>query len=118
MTAVWPENVRQDHDPATLTESPVSNVADFAPDVGPPKRRRRSSVVSALIAYETTLDKAELASLIAFYRGEIEDGALPFQRKHPRTRDLGRFLFEQPPSIRGMTRTRFRVAIQLRELPS
>ena len=55
--------------------------------------------------------------MIAFYRDDLEDGALTFVRKHPRTRAFAEFMFKDPPIARGLTRSRHRVGIQLYEMP-
>jgi len=120
-TVYWPPDVNQAHIVGSYSEKPETNVAEFAPEVGPPKRRRRSSVSSDLLSWEMYANAAERVSLRNFYRSDLADGVLIFKRKHPATNDMATFQFAAEPQykefafVRGTPR--YRVTISVRLMP-
>lgn len=116
-TLEWPAGVTQDFELGSYAERPESNVVEFAPEVGPPMRRRRSSIASALLSFNAILDHAELESLLAWHRDVIQDGALSFMRKHPRAGDYREFELTEPPAAAEISPRKYRVKIALRALP-
>ena len=78
--------------PATLAQCPMigwqegfaPNVIEFNPDVGYPRRRRRSTARTYELAVVYKMSKAELATLWAFVENDIVDGALLFDWPNPR----------------------------------
>lgn len=117
MAALWPAAVPMRDLVAGYSERRESNLAEFAPEVGPPKRRRRSSVATELVSFEQLLSEAEADALLAFWRDTLGDGALTFEREHPRTRVLAEFQFVAPPDVRALGGGVYRVGLQLRKMP-
>jgi hypothetical protein len=116
MTA-WPDTL-----PACVlddgyNEQQEVNVAEFAAEVGPPLRRRRSSISTSLIEHLLILDADQVQILLDFYRDDLKDGALPFTRTHPRDQVTeGCFIFTKPPVFTSIA-PYWRAAISLRSLP-
>ena len=78
--------------PAALAQCPIigwsetvsSNVVEFDPDAGFPRRRRRSTVRTYRLQCAYKLSKADLATFWSFYEDDIIDGVLPFDWPNPR----------------------------------
>lgn len=115
--AAWPLDVPQNELLNSYSEKIEQNIIEFAPEVGPAKRRRRSSINAATLTFETLLRAAAVASLRTFYRTTLADGALPFTRRDPRTGGTATFQFQSPPSIRQLNPALFAVSFALREMP-
>jgi len=99
------------------SEQQEQNVAEFAAEVGPPLRRRRSSIATSLIEHSLILDDEEVEALLDFYRDDLKDGALSFTRTHPRDQVTeGSFIFTKPPVITRVS-PYWRAAISLRSMP-
>lgn len=120
MTAIWPTNVTEYADSNSYSERPEQNVVEFAPEVGPPMSRRRSSISSDLLLFSTIpVTSAEYDVLVDFYRNALKDGALTFFRKHPRnlTGQNIEFKFVEPPQWSAIDGTLGRIALSLRRMP-
>lgn len=113
----WPVDVPQDASVSGYGESPSRNVASFAPDVGPPIDRRRSSVATSEISCSFIFDDDQTNSLMAFYRDTIKDGTLPFTRTHPRTGDGAVMKFKDAPKISALGGGWFNVSMSFYVLP-
>lgn len=98
------------------SEQQEQNVAEFAAEVGPPLRRRRSSIATSLIEHSLILDDDQVAALTSFYKDDLKDGALAFTRAHPRDQITGSFIFTKPPVITRVS-PYWRAAISLRSMP-
>lgn len=98
-------------------EAPEQNVAEFATEVGPPLRRRRSSIASSMIQHSLVLDDTELQTLLDFYKDDCKDGAVAFTRTHPRD-DLQEIsmTFVSPPQVTRLA-PYWRVNLSLRQMP-
>lgn len=119
MTAVWPSSVTQYADPSSLTEKPERNAVEFAPEVGPPMSRRRTSLSSDLLTFSTpVVSQDQYDDLIDFYRNDVKDGVLPFTRKHPRNVDgpSKRFRFAAEPQWRAVGFIYGNISLSLRLL--
>jgi hypothetical protein len=120
MPAAWPATVTQLVDSSGYRETVERNVVEFAPEVGPPMARRRSSVSSDLISFSTTpVTDDEYDALVGFYRDTLKDGALTFLRTHPRNMDgpMTEFRFVEPPQWSPIDATYGRIALSLRRMP-
>lgn len=117
--ATWPTTIPQCPTLNAFSEEKQVNVAAFAPDVGPPKIRRRSTAASWLtsVAFRMTTD--ELADFYAFYEDDLEDGSLPFTWDHPITKLEYSWMFDPKatPKVDRMTPDTFRVSFSLLRLP-
>lgn len=83
MASAWPGSVNQSVKRDSLRQQPERNVASFAPDVGPPIERPRSSIASDMISFESRGTRTEWVALMTFYRTTLADGSLPFTRNDP-----------------------------------
>ena len=118
-SALWPASVPQVSNQDGYTEAPERNVAEFRPEVGPPKLRRRSAVSTDMLQFTTTMTSDQFDALVDFYRSDLADGSLTFLRKHPR--DLSgvdlEFMFMNEPSYGARGPNYGEVAIALRRMP-
>lgn len=69
----------------SFSEQRQRNILAFAPDVGPPKMRRRSSAVAVPASAAFLLTDAQLATFDTFFETTLKDGTLSFTWNHPHT---------------------------------
>lgn len=97
--ANWPASLEQ-CPVLGWSESPVSNIVEFQTDVGPPKRRRRSSNAGSNVYAEYKLNHTDLATFWTFYQTTIADGVLSFSISNPRTGAAVTAYFVDAPEVR------------------
>jgi hypothetical protein len=101
----WPA-ITQYADVDNYQEAPERNLAEFQPEVGPPKRRRRTNVATVLYDFTVTMKSADYDTLIAFYRDTLLDGSLTFNRNLPRdptgTQGTFEFMFTSAPMYKAI----------------
>lgn len=119
MTAVWPSDVPQYALQSGFSEKPERNAVTFEPEVGPAMMRRRTSLSSDLITFQTMMTVDEYDKLLDFYRNDTKDGTQPFMRKHPRNIEGAnrRFVFTAEPQLSAAGPNYGPVALALRLLP-
>lgn len=118
-TPAWPVSVTEYALDGSMSEGPENNLAEFKPEVGPAKRRRRTSVATDLVAFDQLLTFTEWEALLDFYADDLQDGALTFTRHHPR--DIPgstlEWQFMEPPKLKTSTYIFATVSIALRKMP-
>ena len=62
---------------------PLTNVVEFDPDAGFPRRRRRTTVHSYELSVSYKIKKVDLQTFWIFYEDTIVDGVLPFDWPNP-----------------------------------
>lgn len=116
MVDTWPGGVNQ----AVLMDSfnrvgDDNGVVSQQPKVGPPQRRRRSSVLSEMFTFAQLLTFAEFETLNTFYVDTLKNGVLPFTRLHPISGATITCTFEKRfQSGQPVSATKFRVMFELR----
>ena len=120
MTAAWPATVPQYAQQPSYSEKPERNAAEFRPEIGPPLSRRRTSISSDVIRFETTMTFDQYDDLLEFYREDLKDGTVSFTRKHPRDTDGPDrvFRFTAEPEFRAAGPDYGVVSLQVRLMPS
>jgi hypothetical protein len=122
----WPSNLTQvinaiSNSGGNYAEVPEQNIAEFQPEVGPPKRRRRSGVATIMYDCTMTLSPSAYDTLMTFYTTTLLDGTLTFNRNLPRdpTGSLGtfEFMFTSPPAYKAIDPLYADVAFQMRKMP-
>lgn len=83
MAAGWPATVPL-YAMTGLKIKPEVNRVDFKTEVGPAKRRRRSSVATVLLTFATRMTISQYADLDDFYTIDLKDGTMSFMRQDPR----------------------------------
>jgi len=83
--ALWPSTLPQCPS-MPLSETPQPNVVSFKPEVGPPKKRRRSTAKGVLTECTFRMNNSQVLTFDTFYSTTLADGSLPFQWAHPRTK--------------------------------
>lgn len=118
MVSAWPGGVPEVELAGTFTEEIEDSRAEFNPEVGPPKRRQRTSVATARLSWEQHLTQTQFAALKTFYETTLLNGTLPFTRTHPSTGSTVTMTFLAPPSRRNvMGADIYRVPFSVRVLP-
>lgn len=113
--AVWPYNVNQRAVKETYRETQDENVARFQPDVGGPKLRRRMSISTKQIQFDTVLTTTEVSALETFWRTTLKDGTLPFSRVNPRSGLTEVYFFNSPYQRQDWSFTQDRVSFSMRQ---
>ncbi len=79
----WPVGVPQYALSGSFREQPERNVKEFAPEVGDPITRPRSSMSQDIISFNTKMTYEAWDDLKEFYIDDCSQGVLSFTRKHP-----------------------------------
>lgn len=96
-------------------EQALENVIEFDPDVGPPRRRRRSTLAGYQVSVQYRLSKAQLATFWSFWEVGLRDGVLEFDWPHPRYNGaLRKAYIMGPPQISQATNNLYIVALTVR----
>lgn len=118
MTTAWPGTIPTTavFDDTNYNETAEDNVATTKPLVGPPLRRRRSSVPNKLITFSTIMTYAQWDLLQTFYDTTLFNGVDFFTRPHPRIPSTTvTCTFEsRPQSGQGIGNSKFQVQMQIR----
>jgi len=69
-------------------------------ELGPPKKRPRSTAAVQPLTVTFDLTRAQVATLEAFYQATLGQGSLNFTWTHPRTAAAIEVGFRSPPRIR------------------
>jgi hypothetical protein len=97
------------------TESPLSNVVEFDPDVGAPRRRRRSTLAGYEVGVQYRMTKADLATLWTFWETDLVDGVFEFDWPHPRYNGaLRKAYVMEAPAVSQLTNNIYIVALAVR----
>jgi len=101
----------------TYTETPVDNKVVFEPEIGPPKERRRATLVGSMLRFDVFLTGTQAQTLYDFYKTTLSDGIDSFTMTHPRTLVTDTFKFVNTPQFRHMQVSFYRATIELRLVP-
>lgn len=118
MPVSWPGHINQRVMEGSYTEQPERNVASFAPEVGPPLERRRSSVTTELVSFTGSGTLDEWRALKDFYRITLGDGVASFVRTNPVTGGLSTYRFRSEPRLTRTFGSNGFWSIELRLMPS
>ncbi len=99
----WPETLPQFVEVEGHSETMPDTLLRTEMDVGPAKVRRRSTAAVRPVAVSIQCDADQIATLDAFVRDDLRDGALPFDWLLPRTQATVTFRFVRPPLWRPIT---------------
>jgi hypothetical protein len=93
----WPATLPQTQF-VQLSDARQMAVAEFVPDSGPPKRRRRYSA-RRLISIQMILDNAARKTFDAFWRDTLLEGSLEFDWTDPVTDGAATLQFTGAPPV-------------------
>ena len=115
----WPSDLPQCPN-LEFTEQRQTNLAAFAPEVGPPKMRRRSTAVAVLTSVAFRFTNAQMLSFNVFFETTLMDGSLPFDWPHPVTKVTYSWVFDSKaaPMLRRVTPKTYQVTFDLLRLPA
>lgn len=119
----WPSSLPDKPLSNGFVERAPSNVIRTPMERGAAQQRRRGTSAPRPFDVRFSLSKDQAATLDAFIRDDLADGALSFEYTHPRTGTLGRFRIvveegEPPAQYEHVGGTRWRVTMRLEQLPS
>jgi hypothetical protein len=112
----WPMGVPTAAIFKSFKRVPINNIAEFQPEVGPAKRRRRTSISMQTLNFQTVMTHLEAETLLEFYTDTLKDGALEFTRPDPRTCETITCIFTAVPEFDDFSARRQLVTIQLMKL--
>lgn len=100
----------------TWSESPEPNETVFSPEVGPPKRRRRTYLPTKSLQFDIVMTSAQLSEFMDFYDVDLVDGIGAFSAVDPRLQLSRAYTFRSPPTIRDNGHDLWKLTFQLRRL--
>ena len=112
-SATIPNSIVHDGFSMTLAD----NVIQSQPDIGPPKRRRRTTANVIPITRKFLLDGTQYTAFDSFYENDLESGSLPFDWVHPMTGAAVSCAFKSPPKIGPIVGYKVWVTIEYNILP-
>lgn len=102
----------------SYNEDGEDNVAEQKPQVGPPLRRRRSSVPTRMLTFSTIMTFTQWDLLVTFYEQTLFDGTDFFTRPHPRTGSTITCTFQgRPKSGAAIAQNKYQVQMSMRVYP-
>jgi hypothetical protein len=120
MTIAWPAGCPSSPLLRSYSEAPRPNVIRTEMDQGPVKVRRVSTASVTDYSLAFLMTGSELSTFITFFKITTNEGSLPFQYTHPRTKTLDgreRWRFAQPPTWVPLSTGLWEVSVMLEELP-
>lgn len=114
----WPGTINQAVllDGANLDQG-EDNLSTFKPQVGRPKKRRRTSVPDFTHEFYQILTFDEWDDLLEFYDDDLLNGSQTFTRNHPRTGSTITCMFEERPTPgQPISANKYRVKFKIRQL--
>ena len=117
MTIAWPGTVNQNVQQEGYAETPDTNIASFAPEIGPPKTRQRMSMSTDKLSAVLLLTATEYANFLTFFRTTLSDGTQPFTFTHPRTKSTVTFRFVGAPKMQAIGPDTYSLSMTLQTLP-
>lgn len=118
LVAYWPSSVNQRAFIGSYQETPNHNTVSFAPEVGPPMMRRRTSLSTKKLTFDSILSTAECATLESFWRNTLKDGTLPFARVNPRSGITHVYNFSEPFRRSDWSLDKDKVSFSLQKHPT
>ena len=115
--ATWPPSIPQDFLVNGYRERPPKNTIRTQMDAGPDKVRRRATTKPRTISGVIELTRAQVETLDAFFRTDLEDGALRFDWVHPRTLAAVQFRFLEEPEYSPVSGATWTASLNLEVLP-
>lgn len=116
---VWPATL-----PAALLRNGFghafpSDAVEFAPEIGPPMTRRRSTAGAEPVSGAINVDRAQYETFVAFWRDTLRSGTLPFTWRHPiRSEEIVTMQFTGGrPQTSPVSGGLFRISLSLLILP-
>lgn len=101
-----------------LSRTRQKNYVDMPTDVGPGKRRRRSTGRSKTFNVTFSFTAAQFEIFDEFYDDETADGSLPFTAEDPATGDDATFYFQSEPVDAFMANDCIEVSFQIMRFPA
>jgi hypothetical protein len=113
----WPATLPQCLEVIGYGTALQSNLLRTAMDTGPAKVRRRSTAGVRPVTGRITVDKTDLATLVAFFDDSTLSGAIRFAWTDPDTGAAVEMRFVSPPQWTAHGAGKYLVALDLEILP-
>lgn len=115
--ATWPNTLQQKLLVSGFSIEPRDNTISTTMDVGPAKKRRRTTDVIDDISGSIHLDMSEYTTLMNFYKNDTASGTLPFDVLHPITEVPVQARFTSTPKTTPLGGRKFIVTMSWEILP-
>lgn len=110
----WPGLLPPAPAPDGWNEQPQDNAIRFAPTVGRPISRRRSTANGVVCQADFMMTDAQLEMFWSFYFQDLHDGTLPYIWAHPKRGVSYAFNFvDEQPQARSVSRNANRVSLKI-----
>lgn len=116
--ADWPALLPQGFEPEGYKETPYRNMVRTEMDFGPAKVRPRFTASVRSFQGTMPMTRTQLDSLETFWYGSLVRGTASFNFPHPRTGVTISVRFVEPPAIVATGPNRFKVSLNLEQLPT
>lgn len=116
----WPATLPANPRRSGLTRQPRPNIVSFGTEVGPGKRRRRSTARTKLWGLQFFMTATQLATFESFFEDDLKDGALSFNWVDPADSTTWSLLFDadNPYSVTPVSGVEFLVSCNFEGSPS
>ncbi|SRR5579885_457714 len=117
MAITWPTNVCWMPQPGTFTETPVPSKATYPVEAGPAKNRARTTALCFNNEWTIVLDNVSRQALLDFYRNDLKNGTLSWEKAHPYDGDVRSWQFADEPQFAAYSPKKFTAKLSLMQLP-
>lgn len=115
---VWPASLPQNGLSGAVSIARDNNSANFQPEIGPAKIRRRGTMAGFQFSETFTLSDVDMKVLDAFWKDTLADGTLTFDYKDVISGNTETFSFQgRPMGISHKTLNAWTVTAQLYRFP-
>lgn len=116
--AAWPGTIPFRAYNDVWEEAPENAIVEFAPEAGPPKRRKRISDPGDVVVIQAILDTTQRAAFLTFFQVDCDWGALTFTADHPITGVSTEWQWAgNPPWRMRYSNTKFWMSGAVRRIP-
>jgi hypothetical protein len=116
MAELWPNDLPQEPLLSANGFSPLSNIVEFSPDVGPPIRRQRATLAQSVIQWDFHLTYSQKVAFLSFYETTLRSGSAAFVAKDPFKGDWAQFIFEGQYSLSMVSPDLFKLTSSIRRI--
>jgi len=113
----WPSTLPQAPLARSFREQPGRNVVTTEMEVGPPKRRPRSTATVKRFSMTFLMTGDEVDIFETFYQDTAKQGTIPFDFTHPRTQQTIELSIADDPIYRTVDGLNYQVTVRLEQAP-
>ena len=114
----WPAGVPKEFMKNGYDDGIADNRLRSPMDIGPGKKRRRSTWTPREVSGSIIMTKDQVATFEAWFNDTLAGGVYNFQLEHPRTGELLTWDMQNTPKPKPYMGEEWLVPVELREVPS